>query len=161
MKIPLTINGEKIIIDEDPGEKLLYVLRKRKLISVKRGCEQGKCGMCTVLLDDNPVSSCMIPVGIVKDRSIITLEYFSKTKDYDDIEKGFSSAGIKLCGYCNSFKFFTVYKLLKDNYRPTKEQLLETAAQDKCSCTEQNVFMNGIMFATAQKHQREGRKKNV
>ncbi|MDD5789273.1 MAG: 2Fe-2S iron-sulfur cluster-binding protein [Spirochaetia bacterium] len=161
MKIPITINGEKMILDEAPDEKLLFVLRKRKLISVKIGCEEGKCGFCTVLLNDKPVSSCLIPVGIVKDCTIETLEYFSKSPEYKDIEAGFSKAGMNLCGYCNSFKFFSVYRLLKDNYRPSKEQLLELAAEDKCSCTEQGVFMNGILYATAKRHEREGRKKNV
>ena len=55
MKIPVTINGKKIILDENPDEKLLFVLRKQKLISVKIGCEAGKCGFCTVLLNDKPV----------------------------------------------------------------------------------------------------------
>ena len=82
MKIPVTINGKKIILDENPDEKLLFVLRKQKLISVKIGCEAGKCGFCTVLLNDKPVSSCLIPVGIVKDCTIETLEYFSKSKEY-------------------------------------------------------------------------------
>lgn len=161
MKIPVTINGKKIILDENPDEKLLFVLRKQKLISVKIGCEAGKCGFCTVLLNDKPVSSCLIPVGIVKDCTIETLEYFSKSKEYKDIETGFLKAGMNLCGYCNSLKYFSVYRLLKDNYRPTKAQLIELTTEDKCSCTEQGVFMNGILYATAARHEREGRKKNV
>lgn len=160
MKIPVTINDEKVILDENPDEKLLYVLRNRGFHSVKRGCEAGKCGLCTVLLNDKPVASCRIPVGIVKDSKITTLEHFSSTKEFADIEKGFALAGMNLCGYCNSFKFFSVYKLLQENYRPSKEQLEEIAAQDKCSCTEPGVFINGILYATALKHKREGRKKN-
>ncbi|WP_147614878.1 (2Fe-2S)-binding protein [Treponema pectinovorum] len=161
MKIPVTINDEKLIIDENPDEKLLYVLRKRGFISPKRGCERGKCGFCTVLLDDNPVSSCMIPVGIVKDCQIVTLEHFSKTKEYQDIKSGFEKAGLNVCGYCSSFKYLKVYKLLKENYRPSKEQLLELTFEDKCSCTEQGAFINGILYATANRHESEGRKKNV
>ena len=161
MKIPVTINGEKTILDELPDTPLLIALRKLGFISAKKGCGQGKCGFCTILVDDKPVSSCIVPVGIVRDSKIITLEYFSTTKEYSDIEHGFKAAGIKLCGYCNSFKYFSVYKLLKDNYRPSKEQLLELTSEDKCSCTEQNTFMNGILYATATRHEREGRKKNV
>ena len=161
MKIPLTINDEKIIIDEEPDEKLLFVLRKQNLHSVKRGCEKGKCGFCTVLLNNVPVSSCLIPVGILKNSSIETIEHFSKTKDYQDIEKGFAMAGMDLCGFCNSFKYFSVYKLLKENYRPSTEQLLQLANEDKCHCTEASTFINGILYATAIKHKREGRKKNV
>jgi len=161
MKIPVTINGEKIILDENPDEKLLSVLRNRNLISIKRGCEQGRCGFCTVLLNDQPVSSCLIPVGIVKDCEIITLEYFEKTPQFDDIDRGFKQAGVVLCGYCNSYKYFSVYKLLNANYRPTREQLFQLTSEDKCSCTEQTAFMNGIIFATANRHNREGSKKNV
>lgn len=158
MKIPVVINGQKTILDEAPEEKLLYVLRKRRLISAKRGCEAGKCGFCTVLLDDKPVSSCLVPVGIIKNCEVTTLEHFSKTKEFKDIEAGFKKAGIRLCGYCNSFKYLSVYRLLKDNYRPTKEQLLELTAEDKCQCTEQGAFMNGILYATAIRHEREGRR---
>ncbi len=161
MKIPVKINEEKLILDEQPDEKLLYVLRKRNLISAKRGCEEGKCGFCTVLLDDKPVSSCLIPVGIVKDCSIETLEHFSKTKEYKDIELGFKKAGITPCGYCNSFKYFGIYRLLKDNYRPSKDQIFAFTAEDKCPCTEQGALINAILYATAIFHEREGRKKNV
>ena len=161
MKIPVIINGEKTILDESPDEKLLYVLRKHRFISAKRGCEEGKCGFCTVLLDDRPVSSCLIPVGIVKDCTIETLEHFSTTKEYKNIEEGFKRAGVSLCGYCNSFKYFGVYRLLKDNYRPTKEQIYSFTAEDKCQCTEQGAFINAILYATAIYHESEGRKKNV
>lgn len=147
MKIPVIINGEKTILDESPDEKLLYVLRKHRFISAKRGCEEGKCGFCTVLLDDRPVSSCLIPVGIVKDCTIETLEHFSGTKEYKNIEEGFKRAG--------------VYRLLKDNYRPTKEQIYSFTAEDKCQCTEQGAFINAILYATAIYHESEGRKKNV
>ena len=161
MKIPVTLNGEKIILDEDGDETLLHVLRKKKLISCKNGCGKGHCGFCTVLLNDEPVSSCKIPVSIVRDCTIITLEYFSKTKEYADIEQGFKQAGIKLCGWCNSHKYFSVYRLLKDNYRPSKEQLLELCHEDNCQCTDSTSLMNGILYATATRHKREGRKKNV
>ena len=102
MKIPIILNGEKTIIDANGDEKLLSVLRNLNLFSAKNGCEEGKCGYCTVLLDDKPVNSCLIPIGIIRDCSIVTLEFFKKTKDYEDIMKGFSQAGINLCGYCNA-----------------------------------------------------------
>ena len=161
MKIPVTLNGEKIILDANPEEKLLTVLRKMGFNSLKHGCEKGRCGCCTVLLNDMPVSSCLIPAGILKDSTIVTLEAFVRTKEYEDIATGFEKAGVQLCGFCNASKYFTVYRLLKDNYRPSKEQLLETASEDKCTCTESSSYMNAILYATAEKHQREGRKKNV
>lgn len=161
MKIPIILNGEKTIIDANGDEKLLSVLRNLNLFSAKNGCEEGKCGYCTVLLDDRPVNSCLIPIGIIRDCSVVTLEFFKKTKDYEDIMKGFSQAGINLCGYCNASRILSVYALLKRVYRPSKEDLIEIANEIKCTCTDSSTFINGILFATANKHESEGRKKNV
>lgn|SRR5574344_327659 len=161
MIIPVTLNGEKTVFDANPGESLLFVLRKKKLFSVKKGCGKGRCGFCTVLLDNKPVPSCRVPVGIVRDSTIVTLEYFSKTPDYSDIIKGFNTAGMNMCGYCNSAKIFLAYDLLQNYYRPDKEQLLDLAGSLTCTCTERDTFINGILYALANKHAREGKKINA
>ncbi len=158
MKISLTINGEKTIIDAAPDEKLLDILRERGLISVKKGCEKGKCGSCTVLLGGDPIPSCLVPIGTVRENSIITLEQFLKTKAGADIAKGFAQAGINLCGYCNSARFFMTYSLLERSYRPTQEELNELANAINCTCTDSRTFINGVLYATAIRHQSEARK---
>lgn len=160
MIIPVTLNGEKLFFDENPAEKLMTVLRRRKLFSVKKGCGKGRCGFCTVLLDNRPVPSCRIPVGLVRDSAIITLEYFSKTPEYGDIMKGFATAGITMCGYCNAAKIFTVHQLLQNTYRPDKEELRDIAENLTCTCTERDTFIAGILYALANKHAREGKKLN-
>ncbi len=161
MNVPVILNGENTVINASGDEKLLSVLRKLNLFSVKSGCEEGKCGFCTVLVDDRPVPSCLIPAAILKNREITTLEYFSRTNDYEEITSGFEQAGIKLCGFCNSAKIFSVYHLLNTYYRPSREQMIEVAESVQCSCTERDQFINGIVYATANKHKRDGRKKNV
>src|SRR5574344_1249060 len=161
MIIPVTLNGEKTVLNVNPADSLLSVLRQRKLFSVKKGCQKGRCGFCTVLLNDKPVPSCRVPAGIVSDCTIVTLEYFSKTPEYNDIMKGFNSAGITMCGYCNSAKIFCVYDLMQNTYRPDKEQLYEIADSLTCSCTERDTFISGILYAIANKHAREGKKINV
>ncbi len=158
MKIPVNLNGEQTILDADPEEKLLTVLRRLGLISVKKGCGKGLCGFCSVLLDLKPVPSCLIPVGAARGSSIITLEHFSKTADYDDIMKGFKQAGAQLCGYCNAGKVFAVYALMERVYRPSKEDLMELADGLTCTCTDRNTFINGVLYAVANKHKREGSK---
>ena len=83
------LNSSKVILDAKPSESLLEVLRRQGLLSVKEGCTKGRCGSCTVLLDDRPVPSCVIPVGIVRNASIETLEFFLLTKEGEDITAGF------------------------------------------------------------------------
>lgn len=158
MKIPLILNEEKTIIDAAPDEKLIDVLRSRNLISIKKGCEKGRCGSCTILLGGDPVPSCLIPVGIVRDNSITTLEHFLKTKAGSDITKGFAQAGINMCGYCNSARIFMTYSLLEKSYRPSTEELEELADSISCTCTDRKTFINGVYYATAFRHQSENRK---
>ena len=157
----MIINSEKKILDENPSKSLLEVLRKQNLLSVKEGCMKGKCGSCTVLLDDRPVPACIIPVGILKNASIETLEFFLLTKDGEDIISGFKQAGINLCGFCNSARIFQTYALLKKVYRPTLEELEQLADCIKCNCTDRKTFINGVIYATAAKHEREGRKNGI
>lgn len=161
MKIPVMLNSEKMIIDADPTENLCTVLRKLGLLSVKAGCGKGKCGSCTVLLDNNPVPSCIIPMGIVRNASIETLEFFSLTKEAEDIQTGFKQAGITMCGYCNSARIFSTYALLSRVYKPTSEELEQLADSIECSCTDRRTFINGVLYATAAKHEREGRRNGL
>ncbi|MCR4821255.1 MAG: 2Fe-2S iron-sulfur cluster binding domain-containing protein [Treponema sp.] len=158
MKIQVMLNGETVILDANPSESLLDVLRREGYLSVKKGCSEGRCGSCTLLLDDKPVPSCIIPAAIVRKASIETLEFFSLTKDGQDIIKGFEEAGIKMCGFCNSVRIFSTYALLKRVYRPSQEELEALADSIKCSCTDKKTFMNGVMYATALRHEREGRR---
>ena len=161
MKIPVLLNEEKVILDANPDDSLLEVLRKRKLFSVKKGCGKGRCGFCTIYLDGKPVPSCLIPAGIVRNASIITLEHFSKSAEYDDIAKGFAQAGISPCGYCNAAKYFSVHSLLSRTYHPTKEELNELADQQVCSCMNRDGFITSILYASANKLKREGRKNGL
>ena len=115
MNIPVNLNGNKTIIDSEPDISLMKVLRKLSYNSVKCGCSAGLCGSCTILLDDKPVASCKIPVGIISNSDLITLDFFETFPEFKIIMQGFSLAGIKLCGYCNAGKIFCAYQILKMN----------------------------------------------
>ena len=158
MKIPVMLNSSKVILDAKPTESLLEVLRRQGLLSVKEGCTKGRCGSCTVLLDDRPVPSCIIPVGIVRNASVETLEFFLLTKEGEDITAGFKQAGVTMCGFCNSTRIFSTYELLKKVYRPTMEELEKLADSIMCNCIDKKTFINGVIYATAIKHEREGRR---
>ncbi len=145
MQVPVILNGEKAILEGDCDDKLLTILRRKNLFSAKEGCEKGKCGFCAVLLDSKPVPSCIIPMGILRDAKIETLEHFSKSSDYELIMKGLDDEGIKLCGYCNASKIFAIYFLLKTNAHPSQNQINEVLDNMSCSCSDRVSLKKAIM----------------
>jgi carbon-monoxide dehydrogenase small subunit len=147
MNVPVILNGNKTILEAPADETLMSVLRRIGCASVKCGCGQGTCGSCTVLLNDNPVATCKIPLGIIQNADIVTLEYFERTKEYSIIMKGFELAGIKLCGLCDSGKIFSAYQLVKLNRIPTREEIYEQVRSLAPCCTDLNTLINGIILA--------------
>ena len=147
MKIPVTLNGSKIILEANPDESLMQVLHKNGCFSVKSGCTEGFCGACTILLDDKPISSCEIPVGIIKNNDLVTLDYFAKTEEYSYITQGFAKAGIKLCGYCNAGKIFAAYQILKLAKIPTRQEIRDYIGHLSPCCTDQDTLINGIIYS--------------
>ncbi len=161
MIIPLTLNGKKVMLDTNPGEKLVDTLRRQKLVSVKKGCEQGCCGSCTVLLNGAPVPSCIIPVVLVKDCAVVTLEYFMHTDGYNDIQNGFAKAGIQLCGFCDAGKIFTAWDIMQNYSRPSHNDLKEAVSHLPWCCTDQDTYINGILYAIMYRNKRMGAAQNV
>ena len=147
MKIPVTLNGTKTILDAHADESLMKVLHKNGCPSVKSGCSSGFCGSCTILLDDKPVASCKIPAGIIRNCDIVTLDYFTKTEEYSNIMAGFQKAGIKLCGYCTSGKVFSAYQILKMPKMPTRQEITDNVKALAPCCTDLETLVNGIIYA--------------
>lgn len=148
MRIPLTINGESIYIECESDEILLSLLRNLNLNSVKCGCTKGFCGACTVLIEGKPVPSCIIPVATARGRSIITLEHFSKTEEYNDIIKGFEYVGLKLCGFCNAGKIFATNEIIETVQRPDRNLILERIKTFTCICTHDELVVSAIIAAS-------------
>ena len=147
MKIPVTLNGSKIILDAHADESLMKVLHKNGCPSVKSGCSSGFCGACTILLDDHPAAACKIPAGIVRNSDIVTLDYFVKTEEYASIMSGFQKAGIKLCGYCTAGKVFSAYQILKMSKMPTRQEITDYVKSLSPCCTDLETLVNGIIYA--------------
>ena len=160
MKLPVILNGSKTELEASPDTSLMSVLRKYSFSSIKCGCNEGHCGSCAILLDDEAIASCKIPFGIIKDSDIVTLDYFSRSKEYTVISQGFELAGIKLCGYCNAGKIFTAYEILTHTQRPDREELYSKLNRYDCCCTDIDTLANGILYAVACNHARVGKIKN-
>jgi carbon-monoxide dehydrogenase small subunit len=155
MKIQVYINEAKVQLEADPDSKLLAVLRQRGLIRAKCGCQQGLCGACTVLLNNIPIPSCLIPVAAVRDAEIVTLEHFEKTDFYADIKKGFSRAGVHLCGLCDAGKIFMAYQFLAENATLNRTQVYKAISQFDCYCADTETIVKGVLAATNYRRERE------
>lgn len=144
MMINLKLNGTETQFDCEPNTRLVEVLRSRfALTSMKCSCLQGFCGACTVLLDDEPVPSCMIPVCNANGREIITLEFFMQAheNEYNKIMSAFKKANVKMCGYCNAGKIFTAYKILKMKSIPDDKIIRDMFESQICRCSVANSLI--------------------
>jgi len=148
MIVKFTLNGNTVFIDANPGERLVYILRRRYgLLGSREGCLSGRCGSCMVLLNGVPVPSCIIPIFQVHDAEITTIEGFRDGDDFADIEKGFLEAGVTTCGYCDSGKILTAHAILAANQRPTKEEIKEAYGGNVCRCTNIDDLVAGVKNA--------------
>ncbi len=147
MKIPITINGEVMVLEASPSMSLLDVLRREGYISAKLGCAQGRCGACTVLLDGKAIPTCIIPFVVARDATIVTMEQFSKTKEYELIVSSFAKAGVHLCGFCNAGKVLGTYSLILTYHRPSHQVIYDMVRHFDCSCSEQDSLRQGIGYA--------------
>ena len=128
--ITLTVNGKAHEVDVDPDTPLLYVLRNDlELNAAKFGCGLGQCGACTVLIDDKPVFSCLVPVAALGERKVRTLEGLPKT-----VAAAFEAEQAAQCGYCIAGMIVRAQALLDKNPRPTEEELRAHLAPNLCRC---------------------------
>ncbi len=160
MKTPFNLNGDDIVIDSEPDEKLINILRDAGNFSVKCGCNTGSCGSCTVLVDDKPVPSCLLTAAAIRECSVVTLDAFKKTTAWKDIETGFRQCGVHLCGYCDAGKIFAIYDMIRGEQRPAKESIIEVMKQFPCKCCETEVLANSVLLAATAHKKRMAGKKN-
>ena len=119
MQIELELNGQVTVWEIAPGERLLDALRRHGLLAVKRGCETGDCGSCTVLLDDQPVNSCVVTAARAHGRRVLTLEGLRDDPLMQRLREAFVTAGAVQCGYCTPGMLITLFATIRDNIRTT------------------------------------------
>lgn len=147
MKVLLTIDSDKQTFDVEGSESLRDVLRQNNYTSIKCGCDEGKCGCCTVLLDGIPIPSCKIPIGILHNNDIITLKHFMADNTYKDITQGFSKAGISLCGFCNAGKIFAAGNIISKYANPSDDIIFSEVSGLAHCCTDTETLIKGIKYA--------------
>ena len=133
--INFNLNGKKTVLTTDPNQTLLWVLRNHfNLTGTKFGCGTGFCGACTVLIDKEPVRSCMLPVGDVAGKSIITIEGLARNGKLHPLQQAFIDHDALQCGYCTPGMILTAAGLLMKNPSPSRQEIIEGLEDNLCRC---------------------------
>ena len=142
------LNGKNVDVEAKPTVTLLDLLRgELGVISVKKGCEQGECGACTVLLDGDPVTSCLILAPQVEGRRILTIEGLIDNPLVKELRDAFLRNGAVQCGYCTPGMLLSAYALLRDNKRPSEEEVKTAIEGNICRCTGYVAIIESILDA--------------
>jgi aerobic-type carbon monoxide dehydrogenase small subunit (CoxS/CutS family) len=154
--IGFSLNGEKREIQCDPAQTLLWVLRDQfGLTGTKFGCGIGFCGACTVLIDKEPVRSCVLPVGDIEGKEIITIEGLMVNGLLHPLQKSFVEHDALQCGYCTPGMIMNATGLLLKNPAPTRQEIIDGMEDNLCRCGAHVRIIDAIQ--TAAKEMRGGK----
>lgn len=130
----LTINGKKQQVDVDPATPMLWVLRDHlNLVGTKYGCGMAMCGACTIHLGDFAMRSCVLPVSLVGNQAITTIEGLSETGDHP-VQKAWLEHDVAQCGYCQAGQIMNAAALLKANPKPGDAEIESAMNGNICRC---------------------------
>lgn len=135
MEIKVTLNRIKQKITIAPNDILLDILRREGYHGVKRGCGQGDCGACAVLLNGVPVNSCLIFAAHCDGMQITTIEGIADTGKLHPLQKSFLDHGASQCGFCTPGMLISAAALLKRNPKPTEAEIRDAVSGNLCRCT--------------------------
>lgn len=147
----LRVNQETHIIEVEPDTPLLYVLRNDlELNGPKFGCGLGECGACTVLVDGVAARSCVVPVSLVENRQITTLEGLAQNGQPNDVQQAFIDCQAAQCGYCLNGMVMTMQALLERNPQATEAQIRDELRYNLCRCgTHVEIMQAAVRVAKA------------
>ena len=133
MLITLNVNGKKIDIDVSYDEYVVDTLRRIGNLSVKRGCDTGCCGLCSIWIDDKPTLSCSTLSIRANKKNITTIEGLQK--EANEFAKILVSEGAEQCGFCSPGFIMTVLAMKKELENPSEEDIIHYLTGNLCRCT--------------------------
>ena len=147
----LSVNGQRREVDVDPTTPLLWVLREElKMTGTKYGCGISACGACTVHLDGIASRSCIIPVSLIGNRPIVTIEGIGADPVGRAVQDAWVDKDVVQCGYCQSGQIMNAVALLKDKPRPTDTNIEQSMGGNLCRCGTYVRIREAIKSASAQ-----------
>jgi carbon-monoxide dehydrogenase small subunit len=148
----LRVNGESFEIETHAHRTLLDVLRNElNLTGTKRGCDQGECGACTVIVDGESVNSCLILIPDAEQKEIQTIEGLAKDANLHPLQRAFIKHGAIQCGFCTPAMILAAKAFLDKNPKPTEIEIKEAISGNLCRCTGYAKIMEAICSVANEK----------
>jgi len=155
VQIDLTVNGETVEVSFPGYKTLLEVLREEmNLTGTKHGCELGECGACAVLVDGEPLLSCLVLAIECAGRSIETVEGLASGSQLHPLQEVFADNGATQCGYCTPGILMTAKALLAQEPEPSRDRIREALAGNLCRCTGYQQIVESIEEAARRMRER-------
>ncbi|MBO0804483.1 MAG: (2Fe-2S)-binding protein [Nocardiopsaceae bacterium] len=152
--IALVVNDEEREFIAKPGTSLLSGLRDSLgLTAAKRGCAQGGCGACTVLVDGKAVLSCLLAVETINGATVRTLEGVAADGQLDEVQSAFLDGFATQCGFCTPGMIMAAEALLDRNPDPGEDEVAEAISGNHCRCTGYRPIMNAIVDAARRRRE--------
>jgi len=144
--IKLTVNGYEHELLVAKHETLSQVLRgpQLNLMGTKQGCELGDCGACTVLLNGDPVNSCLVLAAMTDGCKVTTIEGLADNGKMDQVQQSFIDQGAIQCGFCSPGMIMKAKALIKKNPSPTRQEIREAMVGNLCRCTGYFKIVNAV-----------------
>lgn len=150
--VTLRINGEWYELHLSPSQTLLDVLRDElELMGTKKGCDSGVCGACTVIIDGEPVLSCMTLAVRCQGKDILTIEGLAEDGKLHPLQKSALEHGAVQCGFCTPGWLLSAKVLLENNPNPTSEEVQAAIAGNLCRCTGYEKIVDSILAVAERK----------
>jgi carbon-monoxide dehydrogenase small subunit len=144
-EITFTLNGEDTTVEVEPTQTLLDCLRyDLALTGTKKGCDEGDCGACTVILDARPVNACLVLMGKVEGARVETIESLGTEEELHPLQEAFLRVGAVQCGYCTPGMLLTAKAILTENPDPTEAEIRTAIAGNLCRCTGYTKIVQAI-----------------
>src|SRR5213594_262177 len=157
-RLSLTVNGEAHEVLAPVHKTLLEVLREElELTGTKHGCELGECGTCTVLVDGEPVLSCLVLPIECRGRQIKTVEGMARASELHPLQRAFAELGAAQCGYCTPGILLTAEALLAESPAPTRDEVRHALAGNLCRCTGYTKILDAVELAALRMNGRASR----
>ncbi len=150
--LQMTVNGRVVSLSVKPSWTLLQVLREElRLTGTKKGCEQGDCGACTVLMDGKTVNACLVLALQAQGRVIETIEGMGTAENLHPLQESFLANGAVQCGFCTPGTLMSAKALLSDNPSPSLQEIRVGISGNLCRCTGYTKIVKAIQSAASHK----------
>ena len=145
INLTLNVNGKEVTLKVGPKERLIDTLREQlNLTGTKEGCSIGECGACTVILNGEAVSSCLILTGQIGGSEVLTIEGLEVAGKLDPLQKAFIDYQAVQCGFCTPGMLMSAKALLMKNPHPSREEIKTTLEGNLCRCTGYEQIIEAI-----------------